>query len=198
MIGMENNNTVFHKNTSSLIIYLSNAKTYETVQPTSWSHYRRGYTQVFHLWLHQFLSLLHSAELKSRTPNKASNASSLFGFSRLRDRARMNEEWVLDKEKREKIQQQQHCLQLVWCHGDRHDGIRWGMESPSVLLVNSAALPASWVMHLSSETGHAVRQCPAPYHQVKLMNEWTGQFQEIIIISLACKVKNAPKKMEVI
>lgn len=57
------------KNTSSLIIYLSNAKTYETVWPTSWSDYHRraaNCTEDFHLlnFCH-FLSSLHSTLLKS-------------------------------------------------------------------------------------------------------------------------------------
>lgn len=50
MIGMENSNNIFHKNISSLIIYLSNVRAYETVQPTSWSDYCRDSTQVFHLF----------------------------------------------------------------------------------------------------------------------------------------------------
>lgn len=110
MIGMENNNNVFHKNTYSLIIYLSNVKRYGAVQPTSWSDYHRFYTSLSSLWLHYLI--IAALGLKSRGHQTK--------LQTLPVPALMYGERGLDKDKREPTQQQQGCLQVIWCNGDRH------------------------------------------------------------------------------
>lgn len=181
IIGMDNSNNIFHKNTSRLIIYLSNVQAYETVQPTSWSDYYRDSTQVFHLFDYTIASHCCTQQSYNQKDTKqSSKCFQLFDFPRFRDRALMYEEIVLGKDKRQTTQQQQGCL-----HVERETDVCDQMKDGEPLFTVDEPRCITTVMDNPSFIKNWARQ-------MKLMNRWTGQFPQKI--SLLCNVKNVSKE----